>query len=284
MIIERNKVISKLSTMRLVAKCSLLYTPESQEELLSLLQSRELGAKFYFLGAGSNVIFEENITTPIVNLMSLNNNIKFEGGLFECGCSVRTQKFIRYAQEKGYGGVEFLFSLPASMGGVVYMNAGRGGKFKNQQIVHFLEEVTYLDCKTFEVISEGIDKTQFAHHVSPYQQRDCVILSCKFRLLHQSKEMTEKKIMERIDYCRRVHDTSRPNCGSAFSFGNRFVFKLFQRLGVKSGGACFSKKTSDWISNSGNATAKDVKKLLNKMIFAHKVIGAKYKIEYKFFD
>lgn len=279
--IKRNYNLVNHSTMRLFSVCDKFYTPESVSELQNLIS--ELKGNYYLLSAGSNSIFEEQIQKPIVNLMKVNETMLFEDGIFICGCSVRIQKFIRFAKSNGFGGIEFLFSLPASMGGIVYMNAGRGGG-NRQCISDFMTEVTYLDCDTNEIRTEGIDKSLFAHHVSPYQKKNCVILSCKLELQAQSQEETEAKIKERAEHCRRIQDAAIPNCGSAFSKGNRFIFKLFQLLGVKSGGAMFSKKTSDWISNTGGATATDIKKLIAMMIRAHKLIGADYKVEYKFFD
>lgn len=269
------------STMRLNGVGAIMYTPESRLELLDLIA--KLKGNYYLLSAGSNTIFSEFVEKPIINLMGVDESITFDEGVFTCGCSVRIQKLIQCAKEKGYGGIEFLYSLPASIGGIIYMNAGRGGD-KRQSISDFLTEVTYLDCDTNEIRTEGVDKSKYGHHNSPYQNMNCVILSCKVKLKKQSSEETESLIKERLDLCKRIQDTSKPNCGSVFSKGNKYIFKLFQVLGTRSGNAMFSKKTSDWIINTGGATATDIKKLVTKMTRAHKLIGADYKVEYKFFD
>lgn len=269
------------STMRLNGVGAIMFKPENRLELLDLIAT--LKGDYYLLSAGSNTIFSEYVEKPIINLMSVDESISFDDGVFTCGCSVRIQRFVQFAKEKGYGGIEFLYSLPASVGGIVYMNAGRGGD-KRQSISDFLTEVTYLDCNTNEIRTEGVDKSIFGHHISPYQNMNCVILSCKVKLKKQSQEETDSLIKERLDRCKKIQDNSKPNCGSVFSKGNKFIFKLFQILGTRSGDAMFSKKTSDWIINSGGATATDIKKLVTKMIRAHKFIGAVYKVEYKFFD
>lgn len=269
------------STMRTRSTGEVMYTPESSEELLDLV--KELRGNYYLLSAGSNTIFSEYVEKPIINLMCVDDSMSYNDGTFTCGCSVRIQKFIQFAKDKGFGGIEYLYSLPASVGGIVYMNAGRGGG-QRQSISDYLTEVTYLNCDTNEICIEGIDKSKFGHHISPYQSKNCVILSCKMVLGRQSPEETDSLIKERLDLCKKIQDTSRPNCGSVFSEGNKYIFKLFQLLGMKSGSAMFSKKTSDWIINTGGATATDIKKLVNKMAKAHKMIGAKYKVEYKFFD
>jgi UDP-N-acetylmuramate dehydrogenase len=258
-----------------------MYTPENVPELRDIVA--ELKGNYYLLSAGSNVIFSNQVSRPIINLMKVDETMAIEDDVFTCGCSVRIQKFIRYAKDNGFGGIEFLYSLPASMGGIVYMNAGRGGG-KRLSISDFLTEVTYLDCDSNEIRSEGIDKRQFSHHISPFQNKNCVIISCKLKLRRQTVEETELLIQERLDHCKKVQDSSVPNCGSTFSKGNKYIFKIFQMFGIKSGGAKFSKKTSDWIINTGGATSVDIKRLIKKMINVHKLIGADYKVEYQFFD
>ena len=279
--IEQDLDLYKYSTMRTRSKCATMFFPENRTELIELIT--KLDRNYYLLSAGSNVIFSEYIIKPIINLMSVDESMSLDDGVFTCGCSVRIQRFIQFAKDKGYGGIEFLYSLPASIGGIVYMNAGRGGG-QRQSISDFLVEVTYLDCNLNEIRTEGIDKKGFGHHISPYQTMNCVILSCKIKLKKQSREITNSLIKERLEHCKKTQDTSKPNCGSVFSKGNKFIFKLFQIFGVKSGSAMFSNKTSDWIINTGGATATDIKKLVSKMTKAHKLIGADSRVELQFFD
>lgn len=279
--IERDLDLRKYSTMHLQSVGDVMFFPESEDELITLIN--DLNGNYQLLSGGSNTIFAEHVYKPIINLMNVNSSMSLSEGVFSCGCSVRIQSFIRYAMDKGYGGIEFLYSLPASMGGIVYMNAGRGGGDR-QSISDYLLEVTIYDCDRKEVRTVDVDKSLFAHHVSPFQTMNCIILSCKLKLEQQTQDVTESLIKARLEHCKIIQDSSFPNCGSAFSKGNRVIFKLFQLLGVRSGDAMFSRKTSDWISNTGNATATDVKKLLNRMKRAHKLVGAKCVVEYKFFD
>lgn len=65
-----------------------------------------------------------------------------EGELVKVGCSVRIQTLIRDLQKHSLGGIEYLFSVPTSVGGAVYMNAGRG-KSEGLTISDYLVEVEY---------------------------------------------------------------------------------------------------------------------------------------------
>lgn len=279
-----NVDLSNYSSMRLTSKGDTFYQPENFDELIELIKELRTNRQdFYIVAKGSNIIFAEHVVKPIISVMSLNSTLTCDNGVIECGCSVTTQKLIRFAQEHELGGIEYLFSLPASMGGCIYMNAGRGKK-QNQSIVDYLQEVTYLNLETLTIQTDVVDKSKYSYRTSPYQSKKCIILSAKLALKHQTKEETEQQIKNRIALCNKIQDASKPSCGSVFREGNRFIFHLFKLLGLHSGDACFSKKTPNWISNVGQATATDVRNLIKKMIFVHKLFGVRYKVEIKYFD
>lgn len=281
--ILRNADLKGFSTMRLDARGSVVYEPESVEELQSL--ARDLaagGTKCHWVGAGSNVVFAERVETPIVSLMRVDGRIEnLGGGRYRAGCSVRIQRLIRDAQKAGFGGIEYLFSLPASVGGCVVMNAGRG---RGPAIADVLEEVELLDWKTGEIRREPVDKTAFGHRVSPYQSNGCVVLSAVLRLAPQPPEVTEQRIRERLETSRKHLDAGLPSCGSVFHRGNRWIFQAFRLLHPRSGGLAFSKKTSNWIGNRGGGTLADFKRLTGKMQCAHRLMGQSCELEIRVFE
>lgn len=270
--------------MKLQSIGEVLYEPESYDELVSLVTNcKKQDLEFYIVAKGSNVVFGEHVRNPIVSLLSLNNNIALENGCINCGCSVKIQKLIRFAQENDMGGIEYLYSLPASVGGCIYMNAGRG-KTEDQCISNYLEEVVYLDLEDMVIKTERVDKQLFSYRHSPYQDKSCIILSGRFRFIHQSKDETESLIKKRLERVSQLQDASIPSCGSVFCVGNRMIYHLFKWLGINSGDACFSKKSPNWISNRGKATLSDVKYLIHKMESVHQIFGCKSKVEIKIFE
>lgn len=73
------------------------------------------------------MVFASYVEKNIVNLMELNNELDlYDDGTVMEGCSVRIQKLINFGKEYALGGFEYLYSLPASVGGFVYIIAGRG--------------------------------------------------------------------------------------------------------------------------------------------------------------
>ena len=281
---ERHDVeLARYSTMRLKAVGQTVYEPGNVTELRDLILAMH-GMECHLLGAGSNVVFAERVKTPIVSLMKLNDTVEdLGGGRFRAGCSVRIQRLIRFAQQSGFGGIEYLFSLPASLGGCVYMNAGRG-RGTGDAIANVLEEVELMDFVSGAIRREPVDRSEFGHRRSPYQDQRCVILGATLRLQAQSRDETERRIRERLETSRKNLDAGLPSCGSVFHRGNRLLFRIFRCLHPRAGGLAFSAKTSNWIGNRGGGTLSDFKRLVAMMERAHRMLGQKCELEIRVFE
>jgi UDP-N-acetylmuramate dehydrogenase len=279
---QNNVNLYKYNTMRLHSTASTLYIPTSHDELVVLV--KELNAensKFYLLSAGSNIILNEKIAIPIIYLMEVDNTlIMHDGNIVECGCSVRIQTLIRFIQEQGLGGIEYLFSVPCSVGGAIYMNAGRGKKH-NKSISNFISKIVYFDGESIKEIEKGIED-MFSYRHSPFQDDGSIILKAYFVFPEQNSDETEYKIKERLMFSNKRLDTSKPSCGSVFCKGNSILFRLLK--GFKYRGAQFSSKTPNWISNVNNASYSDIMSLIKKAVFLHKLFFQKIKLELKIFN
>ena len=268
------------STMRTHSIGSVMYTPESIEDLKELMSAQHEDC--YFLSGGSNVVFASYVEKPIVNLMELNNEIALkDDGTVTAGCSVRIQKLINFGKEHALGGFEYLYSLPASVGGIVYMNAGRG-RMHHQQISDWLEIVEYLDLTDMQIKTMRVDNSHWTYRCSPFHQMKAVILSATFRMKKSSVEEVAAKIQERKETVKVSQEGNKPSCGSVFNINNKYVMRLLR--GKRIGGACYSKKTNNWISNDQNGTADDVIALIHKAQKLHRLFFQKCNLEIKIFE
>lgn len=279
--IKENCDLFQYNTMRLHSVADNVYFPESRDELIDLIRDfKKKGTPYYIFSGGSNIIFAEKVTTPLINLMELDKGIDYlDGGLVRVGCSVRVQTLIRDLQKHGLGSIEYLFSVPTSIGGAVYMNAGRG-KDIGLAISDHLEEVDYYSPKENKFIKYIKRDDDFTYRHSPFQDMDAIILSATFRFKEQNAEVTEVRIKERMEHSKKKLSADKPSCGTVFCEGNRVVYRLL--MGKRVGGAMYSKKTPDWISNMGNATASDVMALIEKGKRLHKLFLSRCKVEIRY--
>lgn len=269
------------NTMRLHSVAELVYTPESEEELDNLIRDfQKKNQSFALLSAGSNIVFADRVATPLVDMMSIDDRIKYlENGDVYVGASVRIQTLIRDLQKHKLGGIEYLFSVPSSVGGALFMNAGRG-KSIGVAISDYLKKVYYYDISSNVFCWYEKKASDFSHRHSPFQDAPRIILGAIFNFKDQDAEETERLIKERMDHSKKYLSAEKPSCGSVYCKGNRIAFRLL--MGRKRGGAMFSKKTPNWISNMGNATSEDVLYLIRLGQKIHRLFLSKCEVEIRY--
>lgn len=277
--IKENEPLSKYTTFKMGGIAKKMYFPENVSELVSLA-AEDNNILNYAIGGGSNLLInDKRIFDKVLCLRYFNKELKSLGnGRYYVGASVRLQKVIKKINEDGYGGIEYLFSVPGLVGGAVYMNAGRGRKH-NKCISDYIQSVDVLidgNIKTVQKKDCG-----FAYRSSAFQSMaSCIITGALFEFPDMPAEETAAKIQERIDLCRHVQDMSAPNYGTVFSDSNRYIMAFVQRihLGYKNG-CSFSAKTKNWMLHGKEGTFEQAANLLNKVKIWHKIFHLKCKTE-----
>ena len=202
------------NTMRLHCVADYVYEPESTEELISLINLlKNEGKNYHILGAGSNVILPPKTSTTVILTSSISNELSIYDDRVVCGCSVRIQHLIRECQKKGIGGIEFLYSVPCSVGGAICMNAGTGRK-TNLSISDFVDSIEYYNPESKLVENIDANRADFSYRHSIFQEKDWIILRVVFKFTLSSYEKVEERIKERISFVKRMQSGDKPSCGS----------------------------------------------------------------------
>lgn len=264
------------NTMHLHCMAKEVYCPESVEELKGLLiELRNNKQNYGILGAGSNVILPAKINTPVIILTSFNKELRIDNGLVTVGASVRVQHLIREAQKREMGGIEYLFSVPCTVGGATVMNAGKGnGK---QSIGNYIKDVQCLNMDTFEYETLTKEECEFGFRSSIFLHSNRIVLSTTFILDRIESQLIEDRINERKQYALEKLDDRRPSSGSIFKKANSRILKVLK--GLRIGGAEWSKKTNNWISNRGNAKNWQIRMLVYIACFLHRITFQSYNLE-----
>lgn len=259
-IIECDKSIKNLNTMKLDCKVKYLIKPTSFIELKKTLKTiRKYDVNYRIIGNGSNIIFTSREKECIIKL-NFNKN-KDERIL--CAnelIPVLAKDFCN----KGYKGLEYLSMIPASVGGALYMNASS----YNHSISDIVEYIYYLDEELkIKVISK--EKCCFSYRNSLFKNNKFIILGCKVKLFKEEKNNL-KKIMKECRIKRKeTQPLDYPNCGSIYKNGETYkAWELIEKVnlrGYKNKGAMISDKHCNFIINYDNASYEDILELL-KMI------------------
>lgn len=267
--------LKKFTTVKIGGKAKNLFFPESREELIELLKTLPKN-NFHILSGGSNVLINDRKTFEnVIILTKMDTTITSLGnGEYYAGASVRIQKLINTINKDDYCGIEYLYSVPALVGGAVVMNAGRG-KLHGLAISDYIEKVYVYDEGNIRILDKK--ECNFSYRNSIFKGSGLIVLGASFTFekkdLNNSDQLTKQ---ERMDFSKAVQDYSGPSFGSVFCQQNKFIMQVVRILGPGyKNGMAFSKKTSNWLTNRGEGTFSQAIKLINRVEKIHKLIGKK---------
>ncbi len=288
MIIKNNYSLIKYNTFHLNAVAKKFYIPENEKELVMLLKEiKNKNEKYYILSGGSNILINENKEYEnIIYMKNVDSNLIYFGdGKFYIGASSRIQEVINFVNQNNYGGFEELYGLPALFGGVVYMNAGIGSR-KNPlfNISEYIENVKVIYIPTGEIKYLKNEECLFEYRKSIFQQNDYIILGAEINALPQEKEISKKRIENRLIHCRENQEWGKGCFGSCFSNYSRLVLKLIQIFNFNTKGFVQASNNPNWLINDGNASFVEVKRFIKNAFFWHKLFRKEIECEVRIWD
>ena len=273
--ILHNEPLSKYTTIRIGGTAENLYFPQTTEELIEITQ--QFGLE-YIIGGGSNLLInDEKVFPNVICLTEFNKTIKKdENDVYTIGSGVRLQTLIQAINSDGFGGIEYLYSVPGLVGGAIVMNAGRG-RNHGKTISDYVISVQVL--KDNKVVSIEKEKCEFKHRSSIFKNSDYIVLSVELKFPVQDRSESKKLRKERIQLCKDHQDNSCPNFGSVFKDSSGAIMKFVKKIGLKRGKVRFSKKTMNWILKDRDGTFRDAVKAINAVKKMHRLIGKKAECE-----
>lgn len=218
---------------------------------------------YYVIGRGSNVLFsDKEFDGLILSLNQYFNKIEIEGHIVTAQAGASVIKMALSAANHSLSGLEFISGIPASVGGVIYMNAGA----YLSEVAAVLSEVTLLNSAG-EIVTLTNEEMQFSYRSSILQDHpDWVVLEAKFSLTQGDKEEIKELMKNRKAKRMATQPWDRPSAGSVFRNPDECpAWKYIDECGLRGysiGHAKVSTKHSNFIVNSGYASAQDIKNLI----------------------
>ena len=110
------------------------------------------------------------------------------------GAAVLDNYFSKFCYQKSIAGYEFLYTIPGSIGGNIFMNAG----CYNQEIKDKLISVIYYDINHNKIFEKNISDLQFDYRKG-FQKNNTIILYGKFKISYR-RSRPYKKFNARVRY------------------------------------------------------------------------------------
>lgn len=263
-IVYENVPLSKFTTIKVGGKCPLVVQPCSEQSLSEIFNfTNSLGLRLLIMGKGSNLICDDKGFDGVVILVKEKfSDIKLLDETtveVEAGCSLVS--LCRFCYSHSLKGLEFAFGIPGTVGGAVNMNAGAyGGEMKD-----VVELVRSVDCNG-NINEWNNQEIEFAYRSSIFHHNGEIITGCVLKLEKGDKDEIKAEIDDHIERRRRSQPLNFPSAGSTFKRPvGQFAGKLVDDCGLKGyrvGGAMVSEKHAGFVINYDNATAQDLKDVI----------------------
>ncbi len=257
--------MSRHTTFKIGGPADIFVCPEDIDDLRNILRYSESHKIDHFIiGGGSKLLVgDKGIRGFVISLSApAFNGIEFDGETVVAGCGIKVHELIKEASEKDLGGLEFLAGIPGTLGGALTMNAG----WPSKAIGDLVEEITAL--KGLE--KPRLDKSGLKFSYRSSNLEGLVLVSAKLKLEKKAKDKIEAEIKKNLEKKRKTQELGYPSVGSIFlnPSGNSPAWEVIDKCGLRGkqeGGAAVSEKHANFIINRANATASDVKKLIDEI-------------------
>ncbi|MFO7814457.1 MAG: UDP-N-acetylmuramate dehydrogenase [Halanaerobiales bacterium] len=281
--VEENILLKNYTTFNVGGPADLFLTPYNEGALLNLAKIlQEVDTPYFILGKGSNVIVGDKGYRGIIIYTGQLDEIKVDDNYIKAQSGATLKDITKTAQENSLTGMEFASGIPGSLGGAVFMNAGAYGG----EINDIIEKVSAVNSVGKKIILNKND-LKLSYRYSIFQESDYIILDASLKLKYGDKDKIKEQMKILNKKRRKKQPLEYPSAGSSFKRPeNHYTGPLIEKAkmkGYKIGGAQVSEKHAGFIINKGNATAKDIVKLIKKVQEeVYKISGIKLKPEPKF--
>jgi UDP-N-acetylmuramate dehydrogenase len=258
--LEENAPLDRETWFRCGGPADVLFRPADRDDLVAFMRAKPRDVPVTLIGYGSNLLVRDGgVAGVVVRLGKRLAEIEIAGDEISAGAGAGDVAVSAAARDAGLAGLEFLSGIPGTIGGALRMNAGAYGR-EMKDIV--------IECKALDP-EGGLHKLKLEDLGFAYRHcgvaEDWIFTSAVMRGTRDDKA----RIAERMAEIRRQREESQPmrtrTGGSTFANppGHK-AWKLIDEAGLRGfrvGGAMVSEKHTNFLINTGGASAADIETL-----------------------
>ena len=256
-----NAPLAPLVWFKAGGAAELLFEPKDADDLAGFLCELDPAVPVMALGLGSNLIVRDGgVPGVVVRLGKAFAKVTaIDDTTLDCGGGASGILVSSTARDNGIAGLEFLRSIPGTVGGFVRMNGGAYGRETCDVLV---------DC---DVVLRSGDRVTLPMAELHYTYRhselpeQAIVVAARFRG-HPGEPAAIQAEMDRIAAAREASQPLRSKTGGS-TFKNpdgHKAWDLVDRAGCRGltlGGAQVSEKHTNFLINTGSATSTEIEAL-----------------------
>jgi UDP-N-acetylmuramate dehydrogenase len=261
--------MKEYTSMQVGGLCACMVTPENLDDIFKFIDwSKRNEERYFVIGAGTNLIVRDGgMKNPVIRIKNTLDSldVTYEDGSslkIAVGAGKPLAELVNYCAERGLSGIEPLAGIPGTIGGAIFMNAGTG----YGSISDVVETVTFLE-RTGRTRTLSKKAMGFGYRTCRELSSSSIVVSAVLNLQKSDKNKVSKKVESVLKEKTQSQPLNYPSSGSIFKNPPKIkAWKLLNEAGmrgVRVRGAKYSELHTNFIINTGNASAEDVLALID---------------------
>jgi UDP-N-acetylmuramate dehydrogenase len=267
--VREGEPVGRYSTYRIGGPATVLLPRTGEDVSVALALASAAEVPWFAIGLGSNILLpDEGLDALVIRLGKGLDLLRRDQDFWTVGAGLPAPLAARRTAEAGFAGLHIFVGVPGTVGGGVFMNAGcHGGDWSE-----VVERVTVVDASGHDAVW-GRREIPFTYRRSGLDGK--IVLEATVRLREEEPARLEEAVAEMFEWRQRGTPFNQPCCGSVFKNpagpswkredGPRTAGQLIEAAGLKGftvGGAQVSSMHANYFVNTGEATAGDVRRLI----------------------
>ena len=276
--VQENVSLAPYTSARIGGPADILVTVTSADELANAMKVIwDYGMPYTILGGGSNVLISDKGVRGVV-VLDRAKEVRFESGdqpTVWCEAGVIFSNLANRCASKGLAGLEWAATVPGTVGGAVYGNAGAFDGDMSHNLI-WADVLTQSGREKYFV-----EQMAYGYRTSVLKHSEikAIVLSVMLRLKNSTKEEVSAKIDE-FSARRRTAQPPGASMGSMFKNpAGDHAGRLIEAAGLKGtriGNAEISARHGNFFINHGETKAEDVRALIN---LAQRTVSEKFNVQ-----
>jgi len=257
----RGEKLAPHTSLRIGGPADYFLRVVTEKDLVGAVKvARQHELPVFVLGGGTNLLVADGGIRGVV-LQNGWRETSVEGTTIEASSGTELAHVAAVAAKSGIVGLEWMATVPGTVGGAVHGNAGAFGTETADVLVE--AELMDLNGDTWRVPA---DELGYAYRTSKLQGTPTICVRARFRGSAGDRATAVRRIKEMANERMKKQPLAQPNTGSIFrNPSGDHAGRLIEAAGLKGkrvGGAMVSEKHANFIVNTGEASADDVRALM----------------------
>ena len=265
--------LAPLTTFHVGGAAEWLADVASVEQLQALVaDAHRAGVPVTVLGGGSNILVADQGVEGVVIRLRLFGIESSDAESVRVEAGVTINGMVRWMIGRGVAGLEAWAGTPGTVGGAIHGNA----HWSRGNIGDHVREVQ-LVTPAGQVLLVPAAEMGFGYDTSRIQQTREIVAAAVFRVTAGEVGQLRERARASLHYRKKTQPLASPSAGCIFQNPSvsdpvpgdvpRSAGALVDRAGMKgqrSGGARISEQHANFIVNEGDATADDIRRLIER--------------------